>query len=364
MAGVPARSSDGARDVLAEAPIEPSQEPTVEAHSSASNDSTAMTSLEVAQPSKDPVRNPLPGPSAGVDDEQTAAAPSQWTANDRQPVEATASQVRVPLPEVSLKDLSAVTYESVGNTIADPPGAAVASRSPASRPSAGESVSSHLAPSVVEEMVDSMTASSTSVRSRLDVEPVEFTSPEFGSAPGSYTLPSLDGAFRISGGEKEGQLRTLDFACPGSAEEAQIETDPFDRLELARLMALCLLALHDEGLVTTGVDWDTFVFTTTPHPQLALARPDLVRPLGGEFLRPQGRSIATPGGPFDGDRTGFARLSEELLLVQPGEGHNPERTIVGVTVVQDRRLHQLWDRGRGLAGTRPSLREWVEVLCT
>src|SRR5690606_1147739 len=127
--------------------------------------------------------------------------------------------------------------------------------------------------------------------------------------------------------------------------------DDLDRLELARLLALVVDALHRADVITAGLGWQEVLYSLEPRPTVLLHVPDGIRPLGGEFLgAPDIAGHETNGGSFDRDRYQLALVLYGLLVSHdpdaPLDPWNPE-AIPGLTREQARRAYLLWERAAG-----------------
>lgn len=181
-------------------------------------------------------------------------------------------------------------------------------------------------------------------------------------AIGGYELTSLDPSF-LTDSRSGTHVRLLSDAFGDS--KLSIDT----RLELLRLLAQVLEALHLSRIIHGGVDAESFGYALDPARIVVLDYTES-RVLGkapwagrasGRFLDGS-RQVQTS---FDQDRGNFAELAFQLLTgaaqeFQPDQSEEEVRHLVGPELA--RKLNWLWQRSVGGPGTRPTMAEWLLAL--
>lgn len=244
-----------------------------------------------------------------------------------------------------LPDFSTVTYPVVPDGFVGP--GWVASERP--RVDVGRSPYSVRATS---ELLDELSTTESTIGAALRHEPITIALPAAGSSPGSYALPRLPETL-VDADTR--QPRTLRQAV--ESPHAVDSPDALDRLELVRLVARLLDALHAQDHFTAGVDLDAIAYTLHPRPAVALVAGDQVRRVGGDFLTSAQSTSSSPS--MDMDREGFALLARSLLVPTGRFEHDG---IVGLDESQVRAARSLWTRAAGPEGTRPQIGAWLAVL--
>lgn len=307
---------------------------------------------------------PSPAPSPQPSEIRTPRAPSE-TGPSAPPAPA---QPESPAPEpapILLTDFRAVVYPVAATDFAAPPGTSVASPpNPEARRWTRKRF--HHPPALAAEIIEDLRRRGVVSFSVRASEPIVALWPEPASAE-EYSVPELDDGFLIRGGQHRGRPRTLDVALPGHWIEEGPAADAFDRLELVRLTAMLVEALHDQELVTAGLTWAALAFRLDPRPSVVLRQPGGVRRLGGESLEatlmPSGSTSSASA--LDSDRGDFALLAFQLLVAgtpdAPVEPHAVD-DVPGLAPDHLPTLRRLWQRAVGPAGTRPQMGEWIGAL--
>jgi len=245
--------------------------------------------------------------------------------------------------ELELDDFSASSFEEPPWGFVPPPGgSSVADDALATR----DVRTSWLQPALAADALLRLREARTKVAARLFDEPVDVVWPVAGSSPGTYGVPHSSRGFPPT---SSGSARTL--AELDGPEVAAV--DALDRLELARLVALAVEALHANDVVTTGVRAERFAFRLDPRPAISVLDGDRLRCLGGEVLGTPGDASRIDS--LDTDRRELADLVVRLLTVE-------DELTAGLSPRQQVRLDRLRDRAAGPVGTMPRAAEWAAVL--
>lgn len=208
-----------------------------------------------------------------------------------------------------------------------------------------------------------------------DVEVIELAWPnepllDYDGGVNGYFAPALDGAFVVDVPRRGRAVRTLGTAI--GLSDAQLEAlAPEELLELLRLVAVWLAALHEAGVVFGDFGMRSIAYATRPV-RIRVLDYDTARPIGrGPLLPPDPEGDGDPLSPvgessYDSDRFLFAQVAFRLLVSRTQDGPiTPEAVpsqIPGLDPQRTERLRTLWRRAAGPWGTRPTMEEWVAVL--
>ncbi|MFC6321324.1 hypothetical protein ACFP3Q_14380 [Nocardioides sp. GCM10027113] len=209
---------------------------------------------------------------------------------------------------------------------------------------------------VLDEVLHDLGEAEREVSAALRGEPAEALLPVRRAADRAYAAAAPHRRFMVT--SEEGAL------VPRTLDQILGQADPFDRIELVRLVGGLLGALHARDCLTSGVALTSFACALDPRPAVLWLHPAAVRRLGGEFV-----NVSSGGAhraeSFDEDRFEFAVLAHQLLVsvsTQRPDTFRVPTSIPGLTDGQVRRLELLWERAAGAPGTRPQVGEWMEVL--
>lgn len=208
-----------------------------------------------------------------------------------------------------------------------------------------------------------------------DVEVIELAWPnepllDYDGGVNGYFAPALDGAFVVDVPRRGRAVRTLGTAI--GLSDAQLEAlAPEELLELLRLVAVWLAALHEAGVIFGDFGLRSIAYATRPV-RIRVLDYDTARPIGrGPLLPPDPEGDRDPLAPmgessYDSDRFLFAQVAFRLLVARTQDGPiTPEAIpsqIPGLDPQCAERLRTLWRRAAGPWGTRPTMEEWVAVL--
>jgi hypothetical protein len=169
-------------------------------------------------------------------------------------------------------------------------------------------------------------------------------------------------------------LRELQYAVPRRSAFEMPVVKPNEILELVRLVARFLDAMHRQDLVYGDISWTNFTFALDPI-RLCVHDFDSTRCLGGDAFTAQppldtidwddpdarDASVAT----LDSDRYKFALLAYRMLIAKDLHSRlDPGGAVAAAAseVLPSSDLQHLWRRAAGPLGTRPQLVEWLRAL--
>ena len=216
------------------------------------------------------------------------------------------------------------------------------------------------------------------VRAELgaDVERIELAWPnepllDYDGGVKGYFAPALDGSYVVDVPTRGPAVRTLGAAI-GLNDAHLAALEPQDLLELMRLVAVWLAALHEAGVVFGDFGLRSIAYATHPV-RIRVLDYDTARSLGrGPLLSPDLQDgdgdPHTRGGEssYDTDRFLFAQVAFRLLVLRTQGGPvAPEAVpprLPGLDEQRTERLRGLWQRAAGPWGTRPTMQEWVAAL--
>ena len=313
------------------------------------------TARETDYPTPAPYRLAEPGPGE--------LAPALGPVGGGPTGELTRPEHRAAFAAGPLPDFSGVRYEELRDGFPSPPGAPgrTAGTPAGSRHRKVDERHTVLPSAVAGAVLDQLALAQPAIAADLMSEPIEVLLPTR-AGPGHYRIQELDDRFYARAKNGARHLRTLAHALPGPGLDER-QPDELDRLELVRLVATTVAILHARELISGGLDLDTFAFSLSPRPEVAVIHPDRLRPIGGEFL------LSAPSrddwDSLDRDRFDFGVLAYRLLVGLRGTadidlGHRPY--VLGLDDSQSNELWRLWRRLSGAAGTRPQMSEWTRGL--
>ncbi|MBY9075964.1 hypothetical protein K1X13_14110 [Nocardioides sp. WL0053] len=238
--------------------------------------------------------------------------------------------------------------------------------------------------SEMDEVFEGLVLAGANVRALLAGEPITLAWPQeivvSGREITGYVMPSIPDQFywqdkKFFRGKR--RVRELQYAVRReSAVSIPFRADDTHRLELVRLVAAFLEAMHREELVYGDLSWGNLAFSVGDKVELCVFDFDSTRQVGRPaFTRqrpaqtvdwndPEDRSRAVAS--FDSDRYKFALLVYRLLVAHDFDSRPEDATRVGSISGLDQRgvhgLQSLLRRAAGHAGTRPQISEWLAVL--
>jgi hypothetical protein len=166
--------------------------------------------------------------------------------------------------------------------------------------------------------------------------------------------------------------RDLAFAVPRqTAHKLPFAVKPGDGLELVRLVAHFLHAMHRHELVYGDISWSNFTFALDPV-RLCVHDFDSVRRLGADPFTAQ-RPADTidwddPAVPrpfvatLDSDRYKFGLLAYRMLATHDLHSRPSSDGATATPAGGSSDLRRLWRRAAGAPGTRPQMTEWLQAL--
>lgn len=184
-----------------------------------------------------------------------------------------------------------------------------------------------------------------------------------------YFGPALDTAFVTTSERSEPAVRTLQFAL-GGARRRSDSLDGLGRLQLVRITAAWLSAMHSASVIHGSLSASSLAFGSRPA-RLASLDYATARVLGQgpwndlAVNGSGGRADTVPESSLDEDRRAFARLAFALLHPDAADTTHwlsvPSQ-IPGLDERASARMRWLWLRANGDKGTMPTLAEWVTAL--